>query len=453
MSAVPLALQLAAFARNLGAEALPGDVVARAQHCLLDWMGVTLAGSGEPLARILRDEIAAEGGVPEAAVIGAPLRLPVAKAALVNGTAGHALDYDDVISAALGHPTVAVAPVVLALGEECRASGVEVVAAFVAGVEVICRMGGIVGAGHYEAGFHATGTLGAFGAAAAAARLLKLDDDQAAHAFGIVATTASGLKSMFGTMCKPLHAGHAAEMGLRAARLAARGFTARTDAIECAQGFATTHHGRADAADTVVADGVFHLRDVLFKFHASCYGTHAAIEAARTLRQRVGPELAVQADAIRIALPAAALKMCVIPEPRTGLEAKFSVGHVTAAALLGIDTAALDTFADDAVGDPRVALLRRRVSVVAETGQDGTALGGLAATVDLHLPGGRVERAGHDAGIPERDLAQEQARLHAKFMSLATPLIGGNAAGAAADMVLHLGHAPSLAPLIASCAA
>src|SRR6185437_14670616 len=160
---------------------------------------------------------------------------------------------------------------------------------FVAGYETICRVGVAVAPGHYALGFHATATAGSFGAAAACARLLELDPARTAMALGIAATQAAGLKSMFGTMCKPLHAGKAAENGLLAARLAARGFTSRADAIECAQGFAATHgpdfHAQAALADP---PGGYYLRGNLFKYHAACYLAHAPIECARAIAARPG---------------------------------------------------------------------------------------------------------------------------------------------------------------------
>ncbi len=170
------------------------------------------------------------------------MRLPPLAAALVNGSASHALDFDDVNMAMPGHPSVAILPGLLALAEERGASGAEILAAFVAGYELQCRLGRTIAPGHYDGlGFHATATVGSFGAAAACAHLLGLDAAATATALGIAATQAAGLKSMFGTMCKPLHAGKAASNGLLAAKLASRGFTSRADALECAQGFARTH--------------------------------------------------------------------------------------------------------------------------------------------------------------------------------------------------------------------
>src|SRR5262249_14371887 len=153
------------------------------------------------------------------------------------GAAAHALDYDDVNVAIPGHPSVAILPGLLALAERQRASGRDVSTAFVAGYETACRIGIALLPGHYHLGFHATGTIGSLGAAAACARLLGLSAMARAAALGIAATQAAGLKAQFGTMCKPFHAGKAAQNGLLAARLAARGFTSRDDILECAQGF------------------------------------------------------------------------------------------------------------------------------------------------------------------------------------------------------------------------
>src|SRR5438132_11281507 len=147
--------------------------------------------------------------------------------------------------------------------------------------------------GHYNLGFHATGTVGAFGAAAACARLLGLNAAMTAQALGIAGTQASGLKSQFGTMCKPFHAGKASQNGLLSARLAARGFSSRPDLVECEQGFALTHGPdfRPEAALVTPLNGC-HIFANLFKYHAACYLTHGPIEAARAVRERheVGPE-------------------------------------------------------------------------------------------------------------------------------------------------------------------
>ncbi|HEY0420773.1 MAG TPA: MmgE/PrpD family protein [Acetobacteraceae bacterium] len=225
-----VAREIVRRARAIRHAELPDEVRALARQCVLDMLGVALAGAGDPLVRILAAELEEQGGAPVAGVVGLKLRLPALSAALLNGTIAHALDYDDVNLAMPGHPSVAVLPAVLALAEERGSSGAALIEAFVAGYETACRVGRLIAPGHYDGlGFHATGTVGTFGAAAGCAHLLGLDEEATLHAMGIAATQAAGLKSMFGNMYKPLHAGRAAQAGLLAARLAARGFTAQLD--------------------------------------------------------------------------------------------------------------------------------------------------------------------------------------------------------------------------------
>ncbi len=239
---------------------------------------------------ILLDEMAEAGGTAQASVIGHRVRLPALAAALVNGAAGHALDYDDVNLAMPGHPSVAILPGLLALAELKGSTGRELITAFVAGYETACRIGLALQPGHYALGFHSTATIGSFGAAAACARLLALDGEQTAMALGIAGTQGAGLKSQFGTMCKPFHAGKASQNGLMAARLALRGFSSRPDFLECEQGFAATHGPdfSPEAALATPANG-FHLFANLFKYHAACYMTHAPIECARQVRHDHAP--------------------------------------------------------------------------------------------------------------------------------------------------------------------
>jgi hypothetical protein len=275
--AAGLTLALTRRALAVRFDDLPDDIRVIARQCVLDTLAVAIAGAGEPLVRMLEAELVDQGGAGTAGVIGRDLTLPALSAALLNGTASHALDLDDVAMAMPGHPSATVLPAVLALAEERGASGAELIAAFVAGTETACRIGRLVAPGHYDGlGFHATGTIGTFGAAMGCAHLLGLDVERTAHALGIAASQAAGLKAMFGTMCKPLHAGRAAYNGLLAARLAARGFTSRPDALECPQGFARTHSPDFDPAAALAEPaGGWHLRNNLFKYHAACYFTHA----------------------------------------------------------------------------------------------------------------------------------------------------------------------------------
>src|SRR6266849_3164287 len=298
---------------------------------------------------------------------------------------------------------------------------------------------------HYGRGFHATGTIGSFGAAAACAHLRGLGAERTATALGIAATQAAGLKSMFGTMCKPLHAGKAAQNGLLAALLAARGFSSRTDALECAQGFAATQssdfHPERALADP---PGGYHLRGNLFKYHAACYLTHAPIECARKLRR----EHAIETSAVREAslkVDAGASKVCHILAPKTGLEAKFSLRLTTAMALAGIDTARLDAYSEATAKNPALAALRDKVNVDFQPAWPHTQ-----ARIRLTLADGRVLEAAHDSGIPELDLQEQGRRLEAKFLSLAAPVLGART-HEFATVVLSLDERANLRDLTRLC--
>ncbi|HEV2333996.1 MAG TPA: MmgE/PrpD family protein, partial [Stellaceae bacterium] len=316
--AMDLTQTLAKQACAITYDALPETVRELARQCVLDYLGVALAGADDPLARILLDEVSEAGGAGEASIIANKARLPMLAAALVNGAIGHALDYDDVNLAMPGHPSVAILPGLLALAEQRGSAGRDVIAAFVAGYETCCRVGMTMRPGHYGRGFHATGTVGAFGAAAACAHLMGLDVGAMAQALGIAGTQASGLKSQFGTMCKPFHAGKAAQNGLLAARLAARGFSSRPDLIECEQGFAATHAPKFHPEEALAEPpGGFYLLANLFKYHAACYMTHAPIECGRAVREahRVTP-----GDIARVTLSVnrGSSRICNIPAPTDG---------------------------------------------------------------------------------------------------------------------------------------
>ena len=441
----PVTAELAQRASSIRYKDLPDQVRTLTRQCLLDWLAVTLAGSREALSGILADQALEDGGRPAASLIGRDAKISAQQAALVNGAASHALDYDDVNMAMGGHPTVPIVPALLALAEDSGASGADFLAAFVAGYETECRIGALVLPDHYARGFHATGTIGSFGAAAACAHLLGLDAEKTATALGIAATQAAGLKSMFGTMCKPLHAGKAAQNGLLAAMLAARGFSSRADALECAQGFAATqssdfHPERALANPP----GGYHLRGNLFKYHAACYLTHAPIECARKLRR----EHAIETSAVREAslkVDAGASKVCHILAPKTGLEAKFSLRLTTAMALAGIDTARLDAYSEATAKNPALAALRDKVNVDFQPAWPHTQ-----ARIRLTLADGRVLEAAHDSGIPEQDLQEQGRRLEAKFLSLAEPVLGART-HELATVVLSLDERANLRDLTRLC--
>jgi 2-methylcitrate dehydratase PrpD len=411
---------LAEHASSLTLADIPDDIRSWARQCVLDYTACALAGAHDELTEILLAEMQEQGGKQAATVIGHAGKLPATSAALVNGAAAHALDFDDVNLAMPGHPSVAILPALLALAEERGSSGADVLTAFVAGYELQCRIGRTIAPGHYDVlGFHATATVGSFGAAAACAHLLGLDAQQFATALGIAGTQAAGLKSMFGTMCKPLHAGKASYHGLLAARLAARGFTSRADVLECAQGFAKTHSPdfNPDRALQTPAHG-WYIRSNLFKYHAACYMTHASIEAARKLREQYG----VTPDRVRgitVRLDESCDRICNIPAPRTGLEAKFSLRLTTAMGLAGVDTGRLSTYSEEVAADTGLVAIRDKVQLDFRSGIPSTF-----AEIELLLTDGSRISAQHDAGVPASDTTEQGRRLEEKFAALVEPILG-----------------------------
>jgi 2-methylcitrate dehydratase PrpD len=411
---------LAEQAQTLTFGDIPAEARTWARHCVLDYVACGVAGAPDELAQILLAELQEQGGRESATVFGHTERLPAASAALINGAAAHALDFDDVNLAMPGHPSVAILPALLALAQERGSPGEDVLTAFVAGYELQCRVGRLLAPGHYDVlGFHATATIGSFGAAAACAHLLRLDREQFVTALGIAGTKAAGLKSMFGTMCKPLHAGKASYHGLMAAKLAMRGFTSRSDVIECRQGFAATHS--PDFHPERVLETPVHgwyIRGSLFKYHAACYMVHSSIEAARKLREQfdVTPD---RVERIRVELEESCDRICNIQAPQTGLEAKFSLRLATAMGLAGIDTGRLTTYSASVAADPNLVRLRDKVELDFRVGIPNTF-----AEIELLLIDGTRVSASHDSGVAAEDTALQGRRLDEKFIGLVEPVLG-----------------------------
>ena len=383
MTSLDRLLDLAA----LPAAQIPASARRMAQFSLFDWMVCGRAGIGEPLAVILRDLIAGEGGREEASVIGGG-KVPARAAALVNGATSHALDFDDTHFGHVGHPSVGIYPAALAAGEAMDASAAAVAEAFLIGAEASVRVGMILGRGHYNRGFHQTATAGAFGATLAAGRIFGLTRDQMRVALGLCATRASGLKSQFGTMGKPYNAGIAAANGVECALLARAGFTSADDGLMGTQGFVPTHSDAPDEAAAWAAPlpETFLFEDVKYKLHACCHGTHAMIEALVALRREAGID-ATQVTAITLRTNPRWLSVCDIKAPRTGLEVKFSYNWLAGMVLSGIPTSADVTYTDMLAADPALSDFSSRINVVGdESVTDMQAAGEVTLNDGRHLP-------------------------------------------------------------------
>jgi 2-methylcitrate dehydratase PrpD len=440
--AEPGARSLAAALPAYAYESVPLAARAVARCCLLDWLGGAIAGTAEPAPTVLRDII---GGGGSSTLIGGGHASPI-DAARINGTAGHVLDFDDVVYAMQGHPTAPVMPAVLAAAEAVGADGCAALTAFIAGVETECRIGAAVSPSHYAAGFHSTATAGTFGAAAAVAHLLQLDAGRATHALGLAAISAAGLKSAFGSMGKSLQVGHAAAEGMLAAMLAARGATGPEDGIVGPQGFAATHalSWRADLAVQPVGHP-WYIRQTLFKYYPSCYLTHASIEAL--VRLRAQGLRAEDVERVEIRVHPGHLTVCAISEPRDGLEGKFSLRYTAAVALV---TGRVDDehFTDASVNDSQLVSLRDRVVVTPVPGQPG-----LTSAVVVTTRDGGVAHQEVDVSISasSEQLPTQWDRLAMKFRSLVAPRLGDRPAEQIIEAVDEIDRLERLDELLELC--
>lgn len=334
-------------------EELPAQAVETVKRGIIDCVGVLFAGRDEPVTRIVLKSIAPGD---EASVLFGQGRARSADAALANATAAHALDYDD--TALDGHPSVVLAPTVLAEGERLRASGRELIAAYVAGYETWAELIGRDADKHHARGWHPTGVFGTVAAAAASSRLARLPADKGANALGIAASLAGGLVANFGSMTKPYQAGRAAQSGITAARLAAAGMTASADAIEHPSGFlaALSPNGRVR---TDARLGEWHIlrHGLNVKRYPVCYALHRAIDAILGLEVH-----ASDVDSIEIRLGKLQAGMLRHHSPQTALDAKFSAEFAMACALLR-RRIGLEELKDAFVRSDAVRALMRKVRV------------------------------------------------------------------------------------------
>lgn len=399
---------------SLRLEDFPDDVKAVARHSILDWFGCALAGAVEPVGVLLRDELSDQTGA--ASVIGSELRLSPRSAALINGACGHALDFDD--TASFGHPTAPILPAALSVAETEGRSGADLLCALVVGHEIASRIGVAMGPEHYHRGWHTTATIGVFGATAAVAHLMRLDAQAFGRAIGIAASQSAGVKANFGTMVKPLHAGLAAERGLISARLAARGFTANSEALEGNQGLLqAAGSDQSYLANVGGLKGTWRILETLFKYHAACYLTHSTIEGVSKLASELDYR---DIDRIQLKVNPAILDVCgLYDKPETGLEAKFSLKATAAMAAFGIDTSRQENFDQEIVCQHELRALMERVHIQTDQAKSMTQ-----AEVEITDHKGSSQICVEDSGIPSADLKAQGDKLIPKFLVLTEPALG-----------------------------
>ncbi|HSV20989.1 MAG TPA: MmgE/PrpD family protein [Casimicrobiaceae bacterium] len=436
---------LARFARVTPRSAIPAAVRHEALRALVNWTGCAVGAARHPSVERALAALAPFSGPAQATVLGRTERVDILHAALVNGIASHTFDFDDTHLRTVIHPAGPVAAAILALAEYRPVDGRTFIDAFVIGVEVECRIGNAVYPSHYDVGWHITGTAGVFGAAAAAGRLLGLTEQQMAWALGIAATTASGLREMFGSMCKPFHPGWAAKNGLTAALLAQQDFTSAAQPIEGKRGFANVLATARNYAEITERLGeTWELAQNTYKPFACGIVIHPVIDGCIELRTAHGLK-AGDIESIDVDVHPLVLELTGKKTPQAGLEGKFSVYHSAAVAI--IDGAAGETqYSDARVRDPQVIALRDRVHAKVDA-----ALHEDAGRIRITLRDGRVlERfVEHAIGSLARPLTD--AGLEDKFRGLVIPVLGAPAAARLLDALWQLDASADVAALPLLC--
>jgi 2-methylcitrate dehydratase PrpD len=439
---IGLTRELARFIAATDAAAVPSTAREHAKVALMDWIAVTMAGKDEPLVDTLSEYCESMGGHPQATVLGRNERRNVSQAALINGSASHALDYDDSLESFLGHPSVTLFPALLALAEWKGKSAREFLVAYVIGLQVGAAVGASAGMDHYMTGWHSTSTIGHLASAAACARLLGLDEGRTLHALGIAATQSAGLKRVFGTMCKPFHAGKASQAGLMAALLAEKGFTSAPDILEGPHGFFQCLRGKRNEAAMARLGRNWDVEDLCQKYHASCHATHSPLEGVLAVlsAQHLGVEDIVE---IRLGVSQLALDAAGKTAPTTGLEGKFSIPYCVANAVIRGDTGN-KAFTDEYIAEPRVRALMGKI-IVTPTPEFKL----LESRVVVEVGGGRSFAGYADVMKQIPPLREKAKRVWSKYVDLCEPVLGGTKTADIAERVRHLEECVNMAAFAA----
>lgn len=411
---------LANFIVKISFESLPKTVIEHAKLCVLDWLGNALAGSQEPPVRIVRAIIESLGGKQESTVIGSSLKTTCLYAALANGISGHVVELDDIHEKAIIHPAAPVLPAALAIAEREGVNGRDFITSIVLGYEVEIRIGKSINPSHYQF-WHTTGTIGTFGAVAAAGKLLGLSEKDLIHAFGIAGTMAAGLIEVFGTMSKPLNPGRAAMDGVLAALLAKEGFTSSTRILESEKGYlrATAREFNIEEITRDLGKN-FEMLNNIFKVHASCGHTHAAIDAVLEIVRRYDIKPEDVDDILVGTYPIAVDVVGRNYEPTTPSEAKFSLPYCVAVALI-YRKAGLKEFSYERLNDPEIRKLAKKVRVYVEQKCIDSRMG--CAEVKIRTRSGEEYSSfiTTPKGYPQNPLTKQE--LEEKFKTLASIIL------------------------------
>jgi 2-methylcitrate dehydratase PrpD len=448
--AIALTAELGKFVAGLRYRDIPAEALNTIRMAFADTIGVAIAGARDPAPQLLAKTLAPAGG--ESTILCSDIRASARDAAWINGTAAHALDYDDVAQRG-GHASAVLVPAILAEAEALGATGEQMVLAYAAGFEVFADLARRDADVHHEKGWHPTSVFGVMGAAAACASLRGLDAQQAAMAIGISASQSSGLVSNFGSMTKPFHAGIAAHAGLVSARLASLGFTSAPDALEHEPGFLTavSPAGRMDLDSPLRAGVEWQIcgsNRIGIKKYPACYCVHRSLDGMLDLLQKqpVAPD-----DVERVSITYSPRNVIALRNhaPQTGLEAKFSIEFAVAAALL-VQRAGLAELTDEFVRRPDVQALMPRVTGRADSRLDPQRPGySICDEIVIDLRDGRrldtgpITQIRGDAGAPLR-----HDELWAKFEDCVRTGNPGISARPLFDALMSLDRVPSVHDLI-----
>jgi 2-methylcitrate dehydratase PrpD len=410
-------------------QAIPDDVRSLATHYLVDGIAVMLAGTTEESGAIVRAHLQDLGGRPQAHVLGSSICAPLQQAAWANGVAGHAMDYDDTqlatdpesVYGLLTHPTVPVLAAALAAAEDVDASGDALLDAYIVGVEVECRIADAINPRHYKEGFHSTATMGGLGAAAAVAKLYRVDLDEMLRGLGLAASMSAGLRENFGTMTKPFHAGRAAENGLLAITLARRGWTAATNILEAKRGFYNAAAGGYDISklEGKLGNPYFFVEPgISIKPYPSGSLSHPAQDVLLELvnEHDIHPD---QVERIDVGVNSNVPNALIYSRPKTALEGKFSLQFQMSIGVLD-RKASIAQFKDARVQEPATQAMMERVHVYVDPEIEAMGYNEMRMKVDIKLKDGKTYsgRADMAKGHPKKPMSRDD--LKEKFMDCAT---------------------------------
>ncbi len=435
-----LARELAERIVAMRYEDLPERATYWSRIAYLDTIGVTLAGAVEEAPRMVADVLGANARSGPSLVLGSNRRTDCLDAALINGTAAHALDFDNSSNTFGGHVSASVVPAVLAAGDAFGGDGAALLLAHTVGFEAGTRIARAVNFHHYEHGWHPTSTLGVFAVVAACASLLKLTVAQAETALTLATSLASGIKANFGTMTKPLHVGHCARDGLFAVLLARRGFTAHAAAFEHKHGFFNVYDGAGNYAAAKILESWGAPLEIVapgagYKQYPCCAGTHGAVDAALAITADTGRLQAEQIAKIETWTPARRLAHTNRPNPQSALDAKFSVQYCVTRALLD-GQVTMDHFKDGACRDATVRAVLERVHSVSHAPGQFAPDNHFGAEVKVTLTDGSVRSAKVERQLGRTsDDPLPDAKLRAKFADCAGQVLGRNAVARVANAI------------------